>query len=411
MDESYANELLKKAVISGDIEIDKDSLDIANTNAFLDDNVMSSSIANIRNVVERKTVISINSSNREIYTYIIYPRNSFGFYVRNNSGNPEEITPTLLNNEALALGNPILLPFSYLANGDIAERRYKYEYPSNYVLQLPKTYINVKSIRLLSMEIPNNIYNITLANNTIMLDLMKNGVRVDFGPGIYFLEFAINVGRYDNIADLLGIICAGLSTVSTHVFISNYVGYNGLISISMADPEYSFHIKFKPDDTLLDRYSLWKMLGFRSAYEIDTNGEDKFTTLLRNADQTGIRPYTFPNLFPDSYIYLCINDYSNIEEADDKNMNLKYFTKIFTIASAQDKFISSPIIFISTIDKLSHLHIKFITLSGDYVDFNNQDHSFTLEIIEYLDELDNIRMNTRRGISDKKWYPDIIKTN
>ena len=422
MDDHYANELLKKAVLSGDVEIDKDSLDIANTNAFFQDQESSAIVlSDTRYVSERKTLISINSSNREIYDYTIYPRNKLGFYVRETGGLPETITPALLNSEE-PLSNPILNPYYYLANGDIAQRVYKYEDPSRYTLQLPKTYTNVKSIRLLSVEMPecDCIFNINETNNIILLDLMKDGINVIFGSGIYYIEYAIPVGFYASVQALFDVICADISAIISLDFIYDYNFFSGIIKLSIANPDYSFHLKFKYNTLENTKYSLWKMLGFRSSYEMDSAGNDKFTVLLTNSIN-GQRPYNFPNLFPDTYYYMILNDYTNIEEADNKGINIttKYFSKInnnynynynYNNNNSQ-KFTSSPMIFTNTIDKLSSISVKFVTTQGEYVNFNGRDHSFTIEIIEYIDELDNVKMNTRRGLVDKKWYPDIIKSN
>jgi hypothetical protein len=403
MDEQYANDLLQRAVIAGDIniEIDKDSLDIANTNSYCDEDVC---VPAQRNVIEKKTVISINSANRQIYDYSIYPRNKFGFYVRESplTGLPETITPALLNLEDTG---DIIAPYYYLYNGSIAKKGYKYQSPSEYVLQLPKTYINVKSIRLLSVEMPTDIFNINEDNNVMLLDLRYNGIKVDFGNDTYYLTVIIPAGRYTDITDLLIAICANLSITSTHEFNYVYNKNSGIIKFSMTEANYSFHLKFQD---CADACSLWKILGFKSAYEMDNAGNDIYVDTLINA-LPGQRPYSYPKLYLDDYYYLCINNFINIEEASSVLSQNQYFSKIYI--NCQHKFISSPMIFMNSIDKLSELSIKIIDIRGNNVNFTGQDHSFTLEIIEYIDELDGVRMNTRRGIVDKKWYPDIIKSN
>lgn len=432
MNDSYANDLLKNAVSSGDIsiEIDKDSLDIANTNLLEDigsspvqgpgqrqSTNIETSTRSDRNVIERKTIISINSANREIYYSSIHPRNNFGFYIRENAeGLPVVITPTLLNNENA--NNPISCPYYYLPNGDIAKKEYKYETPSNYVIPLPKTYINVKSIRLLSAEIPTYIYNIDEFNNTLFLDLYKNGVKVVFDNGYNFLTIILPVGRYD-IIDTITLITTSLSSASLLQFLILYNKNNGIIEISIVDAGYTFHLKFISNVAPRDKFSaennyenaLWKMLGFKSSYEINTDGSDKYTEKLTNRNYyIPARPYFIPNMFPSKYIYLVLNNCNNVIEAA-HTTPFYYFSKIFINEDYRSKFISSPMIYTTTLDKLSELSVKFITLDNQYVNFNGLDHSFTIEIVEYLDELDYINMNTRRGISDKKWYPDIIKSN
>jgi hypothetical protein len=148
------------------------------------------------------------------------------------------------------------------------------------------------------------------------------------------------------------------------------------------------------------------MLGFKSHHELDSNGDDLYTQELNNLHNTGdlldfsngIRPYRFPNFNIYNYIFLCINDYMNIV---DLNINNNIFAKIQLI----DERIStdrtwSPYLCLIPIVTLDSLKIKFIDYAGNLIDFQDINHSFTLEIIELQEILVDVNKNTRRGDND-----------
>ena len=396
MEDTYKNELLRNAVKTGEIDIDINSLDIANTNAYTG---ISADIANVdRCIIERKTVININSINRELYTSELIPKNKFGFYMRDNG---VIITSDLLNNE-----DTIMSPYRpyYTFNSLIYKRVFLYQTPSDYTVQLPKIFVNVKSIRLLSVEVPTYIFNITENNNVIMLDILLNGVKIDFHNGYNFLMIYLPCGKY-NISEICVLMETEINLASGLTFTISYNINTGIIKINAPTTNvYLFHLKFQ-----INTNSLWDMLGFRSAYELDSFGNDKYVSTLSNAPNNKLNKV--PDALPIKYLYLGINNFSNI--VDSMASKVDYFGKII-ISDKEDisrNFINTPKIFKECIPKLDFLTIKWYDYAGNGINFNGLNHSFALEIIEYIDELDNIRLDTRRGISDKKYYPDIIKTN
>ncbi len=57
--------------------------------------------------------------------------------------------------------------------------------------------------------------------------------------------------------------------------------------------------------------------------------------------------------------------------------------------------------------KLDKLKIKWIDYSGIAVDFSLRNHSFSLEIIEYIDILESTNYSSQRGTIDRTYATKI----
>ena len=69
-------------------------------------------------------------------------------------------------------------------------------------------------------------------------------------------------------------------------------------------------------------------------------------------------------------------------------------------------FVVNPLVFLNVISDIATLEISWINEAGDLIDFNGADHSFTLEFIHYVTQVDANLYNSALGNIDKKSYPD-----
>jgi len=427
----HLNRILRENINKLDLPED----DLLNTNKIED---VMMPISNRRIVKEKKTVININSSYREKFEYELLPKDPVtNQYSRMNGIELEFYTADTLNNETPST--------PYVQFGDnIYFKKPKYINPNNYEIQLTKTFRNIKSIRLLSVEIPNSINNITEDNSRILINIYDNDSET-------FVEntniiFNLDIGKY-SISDLIqhfetklnDEINANTTGYLINIFVITYNQNTGKIEIILNDPpgmNLSFHLKFWPDETK-EYNNLWYLLGFPYYHELNIDGTDKYTKILNNLEN-GI-PARKPNLDYNNYIYLeilnmknttflkqnfynLVNIYDIAQGLNNKSVapyqvnnlhNVDIFGKIIITYGEEimKEFINTPKIFDCVIDILERLNIKWYDFAGNLVNFQNIDHSFTLEVIEFSDELAETNMNTKRGIYDEKDYPHIIRNN
>ena len=105
------------------------------------------------------------------------------------------------------------------------------------------------------------------------------------------------------------------------------------------------------------------------------------------------------NLQGSSYILLCCPTLGNIKSSEKSKVN-NVFAKILLSSNPgeilYDTFVENPNIFYnSPLHELSELEFIFVDNNNELFDFNQQEHSFTLEIIELENKLDYI--NSRTG--------------
>lgn len=237
---------------------------------------------------------------------------------------------------AAAAVNPTFFwrPFFY----DTVEEKakiiiYKEQHPSSYRVTLPRIINHVKSIRLISTEIPNTINNINERNNLLTLSLRykntttnpnirnsvnKRPVELDISKCLFnFILIKLDIGLYTmegllkHIEDKLNdTVIVQTSRKFGAVFFVTWVKETGEIKIKCNRNELEFHIKFYSRLTELQKVytsdnvfrgythgiisdyanDLWYMLGFPWPYEIDFDTTDKYTQLLTNKVSYGVHP-------------------------------------------------------------------------------------------------------------------------
>ena len=188
-----------------------------------------------------------------------------------------------------------------------------------------------------------------------------------------------------------------------------------------------FHLKFwRQSDQIHD---LWYLLGFQEPFEIDQLGDDLYQSVYRtnaldlganpyivnsladpeSSTYTNFRPYRLPWTVSDNVIYLCFIGLGSIIEPNHQDVVAKVILDQ-PFGGVCKKFVSNPVIFRDTpLDKLDRLHVKWIDSSGNSINFNGIDHSFTIEIVEYVQQLENTEYSSRRGKIDKSSYSSMVK--
>uniref|UniRef100_A0A6C0J3Y1 DUF5901 domain-containing protein n=1 Tax=viral metagenome TaxID=1070528 RepID=A0A6C0J3Y1_9ZZZZ len=380
---------------------------------------------------------------------------------------------------------------------------YDKQYPNDYTITLHNVINHVKSIRLLSTEIPNTVNNITERNNIITLTIRKKAVTginndlpvplsLDTTKTIFnFILIKLEIGNYTMeslITHMETIINATVKdlTVKNYgkLFIITWNRNNGHVKITCQRPELEFHLKFYsqlsdvsdiPDPGVIGAslgktpgtvknysHDLWYMLGFPWPYEISNDADDRYTTELTNLVNFGIhtvlnedsinndifdrdqvensaslsaiyatninlsstahnvmnnyRPYQYPSL-GNSYIYLVlkglkainhIHQFNNVTSFNDNDIFAKIQLNVAVGEISYNTYVDNPLIFLNSLDKLDSLNIEWVDDRGIAVDFNKVDHSFTLEIIHYVTQLDVNEFDTGLGTIDKESYPEYL---
>ncbi len=408
------------------------------------------------------TVININSIQRQIFDKSeVVPRNSeTGLYTReveDDEGNVviQEYTAKMLNDEFSAGPNDYYEPYFRKNNGDIGVIKYKYRYPNEYKIYLPRSFTNVKDIRMVSSEIPNTLNTINKYNDLITIyirdiDTQKRILLKTGKSQFNYLLFQLENGNYTleelikHMQNKTNDVIKDISVEEfTNLFLISVNKNTGKISIKINNPpgknlEFHWRFWFKHDlesSLPITKYgNLWYILGFNRPYEITTTGDDKFVTEITNIFNFGVnpfikdvvsndrveyhvlKPYRAPDLTPNKYIFLTIEGLqtvTNIQNPDVTNFkNLDIFAKVNLDVplgeTAFNSFVSNPKLFFETpLRKLDKLKIKWIDYSGIAVDFSLRNHSFSLEIIEYIDILESTNYSSQRGTIDRTYATKI----
>lgn len=440
--------------------------DILKTNPVITEDGQKKKLDVGRRVEEKRTVININSIQRQqVDRSITLERNSqTGLYTReiiddNGDRQIQLYTATILNNEHVAEPGGIQRPYYVTTNGNIGKLEYMYSNPNSYEIQLPRKFTNIKSIRLLSVEVPNTLNLVNEYNNVILVSIKDTAtdslITLKTGASPFsFILFQLTPGSYtlQSLAEHME------KTVNDKVEELSLEGYvnmftitandtTGKFSIKINNPSgrsFSFHWRFlvahnldpEEDELAVTLFgNLWYLLGFLSSYDVDSNGNDLYTTERTNLEDFGmnpqldgrapdetafhtVKPTRHPDVLPNKYIYLAIKGLKTIHDIENPEStnfgNADLFAKIiFDVPAGETthSFITNPKLFPDTLPELDRLIISWKDYAGLPVDFNYRNHSFSLEIIEYTDILDNVNYNTRRGTIDETYYPDLIKYN
>jgi hypothetical protein len=126
------------------------------------------------------------------------------------------------------------------------------------------------------------------------------------------------------------------------------------------------------------------------------------------------KPYKYPDVAV-KYIYLVLRGYKSINHVNQYNSVVTYkdsdiFAKVMLSEGAgltcYNTFVDNPLIFLNAKDKIETFEVSWVDEQGVLVDFNKADHSFTLEIVHYVTQVEQNGYSTSLGEIDRKSYPD-----
>lgn len=442
-----------------------------------------------RYVKEIREVININSIQRQVFSSdAVEPRDpDTGIYIRqvvktDENGNEfislEEFDENILNAEFTPGENDVIRPYIRNLSNDIIFRRFMFPNPNSYEIQLSRAFTNVKSIRLLSTEIP-NVYNVVNKyNNIITLDIIDldkelnynesqigitRSIPIRTGNSFFnYLLIQLPIGSYD-FQSLLQMFQTTLNEAVSREYHDDFHNlftvtgntHTGKVKIKLNDPEgrnLAFHLAFT--ETVRQYTDLWYILGFPSPMLINPDSTPRHVKEMTNLFDFGqnpifqrlqdqstitnggqltvglpsstvenyriIRPYRRPDLNI-KYIYLVIEGLGAVEEVlgpdqnvvfDSTNVFAKILLNVPLGETAYNTFISNPKIFVdSPLPRLDRLKIRWIDPFGLPVDFQGVNHSFTLELVTYIDKIQSTGFDSKRGVIDRTSAPNLVKNN
>lgn len=259
---------------------------------------------------------------------------------------------------------------------DSRDRDYaKYSSPSNYKIGLPVPYHNVSSIKLLSSEIPQTffVFSEKLGNTSIVVSAYDAD-----GTTLISKNIVISDGNYD-----LNSIATALSDSINKAFVINDITFTVAVNTS------TLKLSITSDqgrviviDTTSNNVRSPLVTGWGLGYNLG------FT---KNAVISGstVTCQGVLSLDPYMYILLDIMDIGRIDECsiNEPGNGGKVFAKIpiqcktpfGNIINHGNACLSSKSPFKPPLASISSLSIKFRFHDGNLIDFNNVDHSFTLE--------------------------------
>jgi hypothetical protein len=306
---------------------------------------------------------------------------------------------------------------------------------NEFEVSLPQTYTNVESIRLLNIQIPNKLYNISehLQNNKMIIQNGSDKLLITLDDGFYS-----NSHICDTIQNKvrLGFNAGGSAWTPNNIFNVDFNNVSQKPHFTSANKDFSF-IFFDPDisyntssispcnNNVYDQHSNWGLghnLGFDNKKWVeshavsDSSNSDIFfyyneNQLVPTSAAGAIIPPKQIELNQNQFIYLEIDKYNTSDEIkpfiNDKVNNTNtglvnsYFAKIpikyntyngnsiNQSLSCKDDFIDSVSYYQPPIEKISKLKIKFRYHNGLPVDLGNFNISFSLEINQIRNEMKN----------------------
>lgn len=334
----------------------------------------------------------------------------------------------------------------------------RYPNPNNYTIFFNLPFSYVKEISLVASEIPNPFKTIGLHNNKIIFHIKerKSGRVLPFKSdyrGIPFFVIEIVPGIYSDITQLLREIenLANLSieelSRANLKFKLSYDSITDIVRIELIDSianerlkdEWIFHWRFWSHCTIPEERTLYRMLGFAKPFLKEKDGSDYYANIYDNIWKTvgsndcnvfikqsrkQAKPFAKPNLFPETFFYLIIN---NIDLGNDAiyvcnpnitinnifakiqiyNQNCDFFpvnTRNLNSSDLRNNILyntaisTNKVYLENPLRKLDRMDISFVDAFGDLVDFNMQNHSLTFRIVQYIDYLVDSNFDSTRGI-------------
>jgi len=304
--------------------------------------------------------------------------------------------------------------------------------PNSYAVDLDRAYTNIKSIRVISSEIPNTDTVVNLTNNGMFFRLIDKNKPPPtpsdpYSQNILTKDGSIDWFLYIPPADYTATELAAEIEMGVNNMLFGEAGLSNVFTVTANEKKgtfeintqlpYAFYWQFLLNPDLRWR-NLHAMLGFPVNFSSATQSYSmSFSNLIPTnpilpsgspLPTTVIQvPFAAFSLRKSSIIWLQLNGYETIYDTLTQN---KYFA-MFTIDSvgpnqiAYDTFSPTAQVFIaSPLTSLTTLDVRFYDETGLPYNFNNVDNAFTLEIVHHLDRFMGADYSSRRGVNDKTSY-------
>jgi len=257
---------------------------------------------------------------------------------------------------------------------DSRDRDYKnYPDPGEYRVWFPREYKNVASARLLTLEMPSSFYVFTANSQNVSL---RVGVYDGTGTSID-AEYSVNIPDGNYTAEEMAV---ALKKTLTTAFSALGLTFQTQIDpttlkLSITTVE-SRVLKLDGTYGASDAPTQWGL-----AYYLGFDRTVYHGTILTSPRLVSVNPYT--------YILLDIKELNAVEEMGlygDGTTGQGAFAKIpfavnsFQYVSLDNSASQNSVSLFPPLPKLHHIRIKFRFHDGRIVNFNNVEHSFSLEL-------------------------------
>jgi hypothetical protein len=296
----------------------------------------------------------------------------------------------------------------------------KWSNPNHYVIELPDTYRQVKSIRLTGAIIPNTDQVINNDNNDIYFQIAYDGDPDDpLTPGVDQYHIIITPGNYTGPdlarsikatanAEIIAQSGDTLSVDIMNVTFSDKSMVFEITPITENNPDPSKEVYFTWTFALNTNDAMKSMhylVGFETNATVDSNGDLIYVQDFSNQVSVGGGKYTIYRnirLITEEYIFMCIKGMQTLE---DTMKNVDTFAKILLDVPggsfAFNTFETNAMIYANVpLTKLSELEISFYRSNRQLYNFNGLDHTLSFEIIEHADYLVSSNFSSIRGVGD-----------
>ena len=298
---------------------------------------------------------------------------------------------------------------------------------NEFEVSLPQTYTNVESIRLLNVQIPNKLYNISehLQNNKMIVTREGLSVVITLEDGFYTNEhLATSLQQHirldhEKFSTDPADISVNFNSVDQKMY---FHSTNAPFSFKFIDSSLSYNNTTSCNNNVFEQHSNWglgSILGFNKNTTLDSTnipaGDSSNNNLYFHYNNNQIisaghfiKSDNKVNLSHNQFIYLEIDKYNTSDEIkpfindriNNTNTGLvnSYFAKIpikfknddFNQSlSSKDDFLDCLSYYQPTIEKISKLKLKFRYHNGILVDLGSDNISLSLEFNQIRNELKN----------------------
>jgi len=242
---------------------------------------------------------------------------------------------------------------------------------TKYTFNLPTSFKNVISIKLLSFELPETIYNFTksFSNRTFTVNCTSASVGSTAGVDT---EVKIDEGKYTKTTLMAEIQRKLIATVDSDFLVAEDSADTTFIRIRNSSNLKTFTLKFPG---IKDKINLGYILGYRSQEFASTNSSSVNTVVASN----------IPNIDFNNYLYFSFNDYQmSVNQNHYAVINNNFVTKnIFaklqnkSTESNSDYFIKKSYFGPVTLERVT---FELLDRYGKPLDLKGLDYSFSIEL-------------------------------